>query len=110
MNYYNQFVRFERNGDKVTPVRVRKEWVETPRGRKFCTVRLTEVGFGRPNHGQEEWSSCPATPEPTREALDIREAGYGEPCLPMGTPAEWSNAVANSPSPWEPYGFGTEVV
>lgn len=104
MNYANQHVRYERAGDKVTPVRVRKEWVETPRGRKFKTVRLTEIGFGRVDHGPDDWHSCPPTPTPTRDALGIREAGYGQPCLPMGTPSEWSNIVAS-----EAYGFGTEA-
>lgn len=114
MSYANQFVRFERAGDKVTPVRVRKEWVSTQRGRKFKTVRLTEVGFGKVDHGPDDWRSCPPTPAATRDSLRaagvLRPLGEGQPCLTMGSPSEWSAMVAANPySPYDPYGIGTEA-
>lgn len=114
MNYANQHVRFERRGDRVQPVRVRKEWVALPSGkRKYITVRVTEVGFGRPEEAPEPWSSAPAPEETTRNSLLkqglIRELGHGEKFLPLGDPTGWMASVANGPTPWtDPYEIGTD--
>lgn len=113
--YATQHVRYDRVGDKVTPVRVRKEWVAGPHPkgydgrkhsksmegpRKFMSVRSTAVGFPAPEPTPEPWRSTPVPEPTTRESLLaaglIRELGAGEKFLPMGTPAEWSNAVANA--------------
>lgn len=108
--YSSTFVRYERNGNKVTPVRVTKQWtsIEVPNrdSRKepevrsrFKAVRVTQLGW----HG---FDRMPAADEPKAEpwqsshrvesrermltlfAKDgepvLQEAGYDQCWLPLG--------------------------
>jgi hypothetical protein len=47
--YQSSFVRYERRGATVVPVRVTKQWIVSPvtGERAFRVVRLTEVGWPR---------------------------------------------------------------
>lgn len=115
VNYTNTHVRFERAGDKVTPVRITKQWVnfgkEKPTS-KFIPTRCTIVGLGSVNHGPDDWSSVKAPPV-DRAALMvqglIRRPSYESlPCLELDDPATWKKSVVDQPPPWcDPYEFGT---
>jgi hypothetical protein len=114
--YASTHVRFDRKGDKVTPLRVTKQWVMGPgksEAKKFIPVRSTVVGFGRISHGPEEWQSSKEKPMDRSAMIAaglIRPLGSGEPCLELDDPAGWSLAVLNNPlPPWsDPYEIGTE--
>jgi hypothetical protein len=116
MNYTNTHVRYER-GDKVTPVRITKQWVnfgkEKPT-RKFISTRCTVVGFGAVNHGPDEWTSSKAPPvnrdELIRQGLIRRPSYESLPCLELDDPATWNPAVADKGPPWaDSYEFGTDA-
>lgn len=106
---YSQFVRYERRGDRVVPVRVTKQWVtsevpsmdrrkEPKAVRKFVTVRVTELDPRRltdREQAPEAWVSSDRVE--TRERLMtlwqrgdeacepiVREAGYDQHWLPLG--------------------------
>lgn len=101
--YANQCIRFERRGEFVQPVRVRREWVSDRNGRRrFITTRLTEVSFG-PVEYPEEYLGAPRA-DVTRESLIagglLRPIGHGEPCLPLGNQAEWFASTVDSVPPW----------
>lgn len=119
MEYSSTFVRYERKGDRVVPVRVTKQWVtaEGMRGqlkaKVFKAVRVTELRR-MPNAGREQapeaWESSRRVE--SRERLMtlmqrdtdepmLQEAGYDQYTLPMGNaPLSW--AQANAPMDAEP--------
>lgn len=117
MSYSSSTVRFEREGDKVTPVKVTKMWVEPPEksklNRQFMSVRSTIVPFRRPSHGPDDWRSSKVPPADrgalVRAGLIIPE-GHGK-CLLLDDPTTWLPQVYNQPPPWadpEAYAFGTD--
>lgn len=108
MEYSSTFVRYERRGNRVVPVRVTKQWVtqEGMRGQLkaevFSAVRVTELrGMPRGNREQapEAWSSYPEQVESRERVLGLvakyelecggepvlRCAGHSDPTLAMGS-------------------------
>ena len=104
----SQYIRYERRGDKLVPVRVTKQWVtfeipqldkrKPPRVvRKFIAVRSTALqmrGIGDLEQAPEPWQSYPDRVE-TRERLLtevvdaegeplVRECGGDQRWLPLG--------------------------
>jgi hypothetical protein len=108
--YQSSYVRYERNGDRVTPVLVAKKWVNPPeksaaKQQKFTVVRVSQLQWGR----MEREPAVDAEGHPvlwqsssrveTRERLMtlwergdencepiVREAGYDQHWLPQGKP------------------------
>lgn len=92
--YHNTHVTYERKGDTLTPVRIRKEWVD----KRFVAVRITELPWSdvaKPIDGGvlcslykdgAPWTSR-NTPPVTRTELigrgDVSEPGRGLPCLTL---------------------------
>lgn len=117
MQYQNTSVRYERDGDKVTPVRVTKQWVEyvaSVKGRKptlqngdikrkFIPTRVTIVNF-RPTHGPEEYEAIKAAPLDRFGLMEqglLRPASYeSAPCLELDDPSTWIKAVVEKGPPW----------
>lgn len=120
--YQSTFVRYERVGDKVTPVRVTKQWVnrETRKGASgndsrldsaFRVVRVTELRrfpVNEPEPGDPKvpaWTSSDRQEtrervmnllergQPEGECL-VREAGYTERWLPFAMPSPLPAYVA----------------
>lgn len=113
---YSQYVRYERRGDRVVPVRVMKQWVtnevaqhdnrKAPKAvRKFMAVRVSELRMGRMPREEAldaegkpvAWQSSSRVESRERlttlwqrgdEACEpvVREAGYDQHWLPLGTP------------------------
>lgn len=117
--YQSTYVRYERRGDRVVPVRVTKSWVgfevrqhdnrkEPKQVRKFIATQLTELRrFPRPDYseGKPEWpvTGRVETRErlltlPERGVKDgeplVREAGYDQCWLPYSVPAQPTAAQA----------------
>lgn len=107
--YQSTFVRYERRGDKVVPVRVTKQWVsqESKAGterRTFKTVRVTELRRMPVNEPDPElpqapkgWQSSDRVDSRERlmglcqkgtEEPMLQEAGYDQRWLPLGTAAD----------------------
>lgn len=114
MNHESIHTRYERSGDKVTPVRVTKQWVEFGKERKFIPTRVTTVPFRKPSHGPDDWQSSKAPPM-GRDALVsaglIRPEGYGQRYLKLDDPATHLPHVYLKGPPWsdgDPYAFDTE--
>ncbi len=96
------FIRYERRGARLAPVRVTKQWVnfgdKVKPDWRFIAVRATEVSLGRVwdrERTQEPW--CSSSRVETRERLMtlaqvgeengeplVREAGYTEHWVPLG--------------------------
>jgi hypothetical protein len=113
MVHQSQYVRYERVGNRVKPVRVVKQWDEREglRGnlkqRVFKTVRVTELKMrdvrGDREQAPEAWTSSPARVE-SRERLlglvvkyELEQGGepvlvdpYAGPCLAMGETNVWA--------------------
>jgi hypothetical protein len=106
--YQSTFVRYERRGDRVVPVRVTKSWVTsegrtgTPGRRAFMTTRVSELRrMPKPDHSEAppEWPADErvetrerlmtllAKDAPEGECL-VREAGYDRRWLPYSAPCE----------------------
>lgn len=125
MDYSTTYVRYERRGTRVVPVRVTKQWVtaEGMRGqlkaRVFKAVRVTELKMrdvrGDREAAPEAWSSTPERVE-SRERLHglvtkytLEDgglpvawcAGAGEPTLEMGD-EPLTARQANQPMDAEP--------
>jgi len=107
--YQSEYVRYERKGDRVVPVRVVKQWVsrELPTNdsrrepvvkRVFRTTRLSEVPWSRLTEREsapEPWVSSDRVE--TRERLQglftrgeqgepvLQEAGFDQYFLPIGS-------------------------
>lgn len=111
MEYTSSYVRYERRGQRVVPVRVTKAWVEPPevrevpgkqkvlkqgqvaKVRSFHAVRVTELKMRDVRGGREEapeaWSSWPERVESRARLLNLpvkyKLAEGGEPVLtPVG--------------------------
>jgi hypothetical protein len=106
------FTHHEHDHDRrVQPLRVRKEWVTLPNGkRRFVATRITAVDFARSEEAPEPWQSMPMTARESLVAAGLVRGIDDTPYLPCGTPAEWSaNVAANPYPPWcDPYEMGTE--
>lgn len=82
-NYHASCIRYEKLGNTVKPILVRKEWMN----KKFTVVRLTEIPFSKPESHYlssaelDNWGSCtvPGSPinPPNREELISK--GYIKP-------------------------------
>lgn len=116
--YQSTFVRYERVGDKVTPVRVTKQWVNREvagaiRGSNtaFKVVRVTELRRFPVNEAEPGDPTVPAwTSSDRRESRErvmnllersqpegeclVREAGYTERWLPFALPSPLPAYVA----------------
>lgn len=124
MEYSSTFVRYERRGNRVVPVRVTKQWVTAEglggklKAKVFSAVRVTELR-GIPRGGREQapeaWSSYPERVESRERLLHMTvnyrleeggqdvvwAAGAHDPTLAMGDePLSWRQA--NAPMDAEP--------
>jgi hypothetical protein len=87
--YQSSFIRYERTGDRVQPVRITKSWVsDGAEARIFAVTRVTEVPWRRVFKAQpiEECSSYQA-PQDTRASLlasgILKEAGHDMVCFKL---------------------------
>ncbi len=113
--YSSTFVRYERRGDRVVPVRVTKAWVtfaaREEETRKFITTRVSELRRMPRNEPDRDDPPTPAWESShrveTRERLMtllakdapegeclVREAGYDQCWLPYSVPASPTAAQA----------------
>lgn len=125
VDYTSSFVRYERRGNRVIPVRVTKTWVtaEGLRGklkaRSFHATRVTELKMRDVRGGREtapeEW--CSFHNRETRERVlglvtkyKLAEGGErvliplgdGIPVLPIGDQSTWTQRQAEQPFDPEP--------
>lgn len=123
--YTSSYVRYERRGARVVPVRVTKQWDEREgmRGnlkqKAFKAVRVTELKMrdvrGDREQAPEAWTSSPARVE-TRERLltlcvkyELEEGGLpiltdptAGPYLAIGDQSTWTERQVNTPLDAEP--------
>lgn len=120
MEYTATFVRYERTGNRVVPVRVTKSWVtaEGMRGqlktKAFKATRVTELRRmpnGDREQAPEAWESSRRVESRERlmtlmqrdtEEPMLQEAGYDQYTLPLGRLDNLSWAQANAPMDAEP--------
>lgn len=123
--YTSTFVRYERRGDRVIPVRVTKAWVEPPEqrsapgkqkvlsaklARRFTTVRVTELRKfpnGDVEHGPEAWTSWAERVESRERMLTLdhhvksKTGGIiREPILFPAGAGEPTLEIGNAPLSW----------
>jgi hypothetical protein len=126
VEYTSSFVRYERRGNRVVPVRVTKSWVSAEglrgqlKARSFHATRVTELKMRDVRGGREEapeaWSSWPERVESRARLLAMPvkyklaeggepvlvPEGAGLPTLAIGDLTGLTWAQANQPMDAEP--------
>jgi hypothetical protein len=116
--YQSTFVRYERRGDRVVPVRVTKQWVsfekkpidnrkEPEVTRRFTCSRIQEVRWTKltdREQAPEAWVSSSRVE--SRERIlglgNVLPAGACQPTLDLDDASKWSLAQVEAPLDLEP--------
>lgn len=87
-SYYTQAITYDREGDKVYPVRIKREWTATGFGITECETlawqNLPNTRAMLERAGQRDWDSNRIKPETRAQLIAagvIRLPGDGQPCL-----------------------------
>lgn len=119
--YESTFVRYERRGDRIVPVRVTKAWVEPPEqrvapgkqkvlkastaaklARRFVAVRVTELRkwpSGDLEKAPEAWESSKRV-ESRERLMGLLQRGTEEPVLQEAGYDQYFLPMGNGPLSW----------